>query len=313
MKNLAKKYKFLIIFLVIIILLGAGSFVFLKLDGNKSAGDGAQYVIGISIPDLSDPWQFQMYKDILEEAEKHSNVNIVFNDSASSINKQQQHINNLIIQKADIIIIMPVDPEAIAEKMQMVVKRDIPVIIMQRAVDCDYTSFIFTDNYKIGYAAGEHAKQLLGENGGRILEIQGDPYSYESLQRKAGFNDAIKGTTLKREYVLVGNWLRDVAYQRLLTEDHFFNPSPDLVFAHNDTMGIGAYMAASEKGLRLKIIGVDSLPGRNLGLEALQNGMLTASIENLTGGKEAIQTAMNILNGIDVQKNQEIPIAIITD
>jgi galactofuranose transport system substrate-binding protein len=312
MKKLAKRYKFMIIIAVIIALFVVGFFVVQNRLKENMTGDGAEFIIGVSIPDVSDAWQFQMYKDILKEAEKHSNVNIVFNDAASSIEKQQAHIQNLILQRANIIIVMPIDSDSIVNNVNRAIKRDIPIIVMQRPLDCDYTSFIYTDNYNIGYLAGEYAKKLLGTKGKNILEIQGDPYSYESLERKKGFNDSIKNSALKKEYVLAGYWSRDVVYQRLLAEDLFFDLSPDLVFSHSDTMGIGAYMAAKEKNIDMKIIGVNSLSGRNLGQEAVQNGILTASIENLTGGKQAIETAMNILNDLEVEKHQEIPIRIVT-
>jgi simple sugar transport system substrate-binding protein len=313
MKRFTKQSKILFIAVAAVVLLIAGAFAFRIFDAKSVNDEGLRYIIGISVPDLSDPWQFQMYKDIYEEAGKYENINIVFNDAALSIGKQKQDIDNLVNQKADIIIVMPVDSKAIEEKLQSVVSKNIPVIVMQRPVDCAYAAYIYSDNYKIGQTAGQYAKKLLGAKGGAVLEIQGDPYSYETLQRKAGFNDAIKNSTIKKEYVLAGYWSRDTAYARLFADDIYGKtPAVDLVFAHNDTMGIGAYMAAKVKGLNIKIIGVDSLPGRNLGMEAIQKGMLTASVAYPTGGKQAIASALKILNHEEVQKNQEIPVSIVT-
>ncbi len=76
----------------------------------------------------------------------------------------------------------------------------------------------------------------------------------------------------------------------------------DLVYAHNDPMAIGAYLAAKAKGRdsTIKFIGIDGLPGLDGGRQAVADGKLAATFVYPTGGKEAVEIAVKILQGDSV-------------
>lgn len=77
----------------------------------------------------------------------------------------------------------------------------------------------------------------------------------------------------------------------------------DLVYAHNDPMAIGAYLAAKNANRVDKIffIGIEGLPGAEGGVQAVLNEELSAIILYPTGGKEAIKIANDILSGKKVE------------
>ncbi len=76
----------------------------------------------------------------------------------------------------------------------------------------------------------------------------------------------------------------------------------DLVYAHNDPGAHGAYLAAKAVGRdkEMLFIGIDGLPQE--GQIYVRQGILAASFEYPTGGKEAIDTALRILKGEKVAK-----------
>jgi ribose transport system substrate-binding protein len=76
----------------------------------------------------------------------------------------------------------------------------------------------------------------------------------------------------------------------------------DLVYAHNDPGAHGAYLAAKVSGREktMQFIGIDALPHE--GQMYVHQGLLAASFEYPTGGKEAIATALAILHGKKVEK-----------
>jgi len=81
----------------------------------------------------------------------------------------------------------------------------------------------------------------------------------------------------------------------------------DLVYAHNDPGAHGAYLAAQAAGREKDImfVGIDGLAQE--GQVYVQQGILNASFEYPTGGKEAIETALKILNGQTVEKEITLP------
>jgi ABC-type sugar transport system substrate-binding protein len=78
----------------------------------------------------------------------------------------------------------------------------------------------------------------------------------------------------------------------------------DAVYGHNDPQAHGAYLAAKAEGRgrekTIKFIGIDALPHE--GVMYVKQGVLTATLEYPTGGKEAIDLGMKILKGEEVPK-----------
>ncbi|HOH30709.1 MAG TPA: hypothetical protein PLC40_13610, partial [Candidatus Hydrogenedentes bacterium] len=70
-----------------------------------------------------------------------------------------------------------------------------------------------------------------------------------------------------------------------------------LVYAHNDPGAYGAYLAAKAAGREkdMLFVGIDGLPQE--GLAYVNQGILSATFEYPTGGKEAITYALAILKG----------------
>ena len=62
---------------------------------------------------------------------------------------------------------------------------------------------------------------------------------------------------------------------------------------------------------KIKFIGIDALPGKGKGIEAVSNGHLTASFVYPTGGTTAIKVAWQILNGQPVSKQYALTSALI--
>ena len=58
------------------------------------------------------------------------------------------------------------------------------------------------------------------------------------------------------------------------------HPETDLIFAHNDRMALGAYQVCKQLGLdrRIRVMGVDGLPGNQGGIQLVQDGVLTATL-----------------------------------
>ncbi|AIF52677.1 Periplasmic binding protein domain containing protein [Pelosinus sp. UFO1] len=259
--------------------------------------DQVKFVIGVSQANLIEPWRIIMNEEIREEAAKHSDVRIVFTDAVQNSEKQVRDVGELLQQGIDLLIISPNDSVALTPVVAQAYKK-IPVIVLDRAVEgYDYTLYIGPDNKSIGREAGKYISELLNKTGGNVVEIQG-PSGVPSLQeRSAGFREVIgKYANISIIDTIVADWQRDKAEDKM-TELLDQYPKIDVVFAHSDYMALGAYKAAKKKGLTgIKFVGIDGFSGPNGGLQLVEDGVLQGTFTCLTGGREAIQYALDILN-----------------
>lgn len=272
----------------------------LSLVSCRQDGGGApafEYVIGVSLANLTEPWRINMRDEIMAEASRHGNVRVVFTDAADSSNRQIQDVNTLLASGIDILIISPNDTEALTPVIAIAYHR-IPVILLDRSVvGFDYTLFIGPDNRLIGKQAGQYVAELLGPDGGKVVEIQGRSGSPPVLDRSIGFREV---NADRRNITVVGtivaDWLRDKAEDQLTAWLKKHGPV-DVIFAQNDAMADGARRAAARLGIKgIRVVGIDGLPGPNGGLEMVRSGALSATFTCPTGGKEAVIYAMDILH-----------------
>jgi ribose transport system substrate-binding protein len=85
------------------------------------------------------------------------------------------------------------------------------------------------------------------------------------------------------------------------------NPEIDLVYAHNDPMAHGAYLAARQAGRseQIKFIGIDANPDE--GQRWVRTGELTAAFMCPTPGEKGLEVALDILQGTPAQKRYILP------
>jgi galactofuranose transport system substrate-binding protein len=272
----------------------------LSLVSCRQDGGGApafEYVIGVSLANLTEPWRINMRDEIMAEASRHGNLRVVFTDAADSSNRQIQDVNTLLASGIDLLIISPNDTEALTPVIALAYHR-IPVILLDRSVvGFDYTLFIGPDNRLIGKQAGQYVAELLGPNGGKVVELMGRSGSPPVLDRSIGFREVnADRRTITIVGTIVADWLRDKAEDELTAwlKKH---GRVDVIFAQNDAMADGARRAAAKLGISgIRVVGIDGLPGPSGGIEMVRNGALSATFTCPTGGKEAVIYAMDILH-----------------
>ncbi len=256
-----------------------------------------QYVIGVSIANLTEPWRINMSEEIRAEAARYPNLRVVFMDAADSSARQIQDVKKLMDSGIDLLIISPTDAEALTPVIADVYGH-IPVILLDRAViGYGYTLYIGPDNRLIGKQAGQYVAEMLGARGGKVVEILGRSGSPPTLDRKLGFNEAIARTpNITIVGSIVADWLRDKAEDELAVWLKK-NGRADVIFAQNDAMAYGAWRAAAKLGITgMRFVGIDGLPGPRGGIDLVNSGVLSATFTCPTGGKEALIYAMDILH-----------------
>ncbi|VAX15747.1 Ribose ABC transporter, periplasmic ribose-binding protein RbsB (TC 3.A.1.2.1) [hydrothermal vent metagenome] len=263
-----------------------------------------KYTIGFSQCNSAEPWREAMNKEILNEAAKFPELKIMISDAQQDNSKQVADVENFIVQEVDLLIISPNEAQPLTNIVEKAFDKGIPVIVLDRKVLTEkYTVFIGADNVKIGKAAGEYSAKLL-KGKGNVVEIWGLKGSTPAIERHEGFMQGIADHPgIKIIYEQDGAWLRRKGREIMENALQRFDKI-DLVYGHNDPMAIGAYLAAKNAN-RINntfFIGIDGLPGAEGGAQAVLNGELNATFLYPTGGKKAVQVALDILKGKKVSK-----------
>lgn len=268
--------------------------------------------IGFSQVTTTEPWRVLFNKQMRKAAAQMPDVQLLIADGQDRTEKQVADVQAFIQQKVDVILLAPKESAGLSWVVDEAAAAGIPVIVLDRKVDSEkYTQFIGGDNLAIGRLAGEKALALLGGQGkasGRIVEIWGGMGSTPAHERHKGFADVVKKEAgvhwlLERQD---GDWKQDKAYNIMATALRA-NPQIDLVYAHNDPMAFGAYLAARDVDRHEKIffLGVDAIPSEG-GLW-VQRGFLTATFVYPTPGVTALAQAMKLLKGEPVERHIALP------
>ena len=272
-----------------------------------------KFVIGVS-QCSEDIWRDKL-NDELKMGEYLNDSIIVKLASSNDDNVlQNKQVNQFIDEGVDLLIVSPNQLSAISKSVERAYDKGIPVILYDRKTNSDkYTAFIGCDNYTIGKSMGTFiAQQLQGK--GRIVEIGGLEGSSPALERHRGFMDAIKPYPgLQVVASEEGNWKEEggiQAMKRILKQTQDF----DYVFAHNDCLAWGAYVAARQMRVKrnYKYTGVDGMATEGGGLELVRDGIFEASYLYPTKGDEVIALAMKILKHQPYKRDNYLSTSIIT-
>jgi ribose transport system substrate-binding protein len=259
------------------------------------------WTIGMSQCNLGEPWRVQMNADVKKAADAHPELTVVFKDAQNDALKQRAQIEEFTSTGVDLLIVSPKEAAPLTPPIAAAYRQGIPVIVLDRRVLGDqYTGFIGADNRKIGRSAGRWIAKRLGGKG-KVVELKGLMTSTPGQDRNSGFRDGIRDSQLEIVFEADMKWLEPDARQEMESALARFDRI-DLVYAHNDPGAHGAYLAAKAAGREKTIVfvGIDALPHE--GQAYVRQGILEASFEYPTGGREAIDAALEILNGRRVDK-----------
>ncbi|PID57778.1 sugar ABC transporter substrate-binding protein [candidate division KSB3 bacterium] len=222
-------------------------------------------------------------------------------DGQADAARQISQIETAIRQEPDLLIVAPLQRDSLAKVMGQAIDAGIPTICLERdIIEPNWTTYIRSDNRKIGQVAGQFAVDYLtekyGEPKGSIVEIEGMKGVEGALNRHAGFWDVVaKYPNIKAVHTATANWFQPEAVDRM-TEALNAVEKIDIVYGHNDPMAYGAYLAAKEKGREKEMIfiGVDGL--KDEGQKYVKEGILACTVIYPLCVKEAVEIGTKILN-----------------
>ncbi len=226
-------------------------------------------------------------RDQFELTAKELGADVNVQVANGSAQEQISQIQYFIKKKVDVIVVIAVDGEALAEVVEEAKDEGIRVISYDRLlVNADSDLYISFDNEKVGTLMGEAIASALPD-GGNIFAIYGSPTDNNVAMVQKGFLDAIKGKGLEIVYSnYCGNWLAELAFDAV--EEGLSTTPRNLagVMCGNDDLASQAFRALAENRLAGRVV----LVGQDAELSACQR--IVEGTQTMTVYKPVEQLAM---------------------
>ena len=283
------------------------------------AGGASAETIGYSSPNFDDNFQ-TIIRTAAEEYATSLGHDILIEDAREDVGTQLSQVQNFIASGVDAIMLAPVSTEATPAITEMVRNAGIPIVyINRRPVDVDdlggMSTYVGSDNYVAGTLEGEAACAAVGGQGEAVMLIgflrNEDAQARTNAVKDVLATDACSGITIVAE--------QEAEWQRTKANDVMANwlssgIRPDIVFANNDEMALGAIQALKAAGISMDdviVAGVDATPDA---LKSMEAGELDVTVfQDAAGqGTGGVDAALAMIGGEELGSYTDIPFIAVT-
>ena len=192
-----------------------------------------------------------------------------------NIDEQKAMVEQVLKDKRDIVIFIPVDDVTMIESVKKLNDAKIPVVLASNPLPGSFVTYVGADDYEIGYRQARYLFDKLGGKG-KIVVIEGVQAAPTNRERLRGYKRAFA------EYpgiqVLgsgLGNYQQPDAkrvMQKFLAE----HPQIDAVLSANDGMALGALEALKEANRTSIVVGINGiLPA----VKQIETGAILATVD----------------------------------
>lgn len=277
-------------------------------EGTTAAGENTgNGSIGFSVSTLNNPFFVTLSEGAEAKAEAEG-VDLIVVDAGDDAAKQTSDIEDLISRNISVLIVNPVDSDAVAPAVKDAVSRGIKVISVDRVVNgVDVDCAIASDNVEGARMATEYMVSLIGENA-KTAELEGVSGASATIDRGEGFH-IVADEQLDVVSSQTANFSRS---EGMTVMENMLQADPDIkgVFAHNDEMALGAVEAIGSRDI--VVVGFDATDDA---LAAIQNGRMAATVAQKPDlmGATAVETAIRLVNNETVEKEIPVEVELITE
>ena len=274
-------------------------------EGDANADYEGNGSIGLSVSTLSNPF-FVTLADGAQKKADEAGVKLITVDAGDDAAKQVSDIEDLISKKISVLIVNPVDSDAVAPAVEAAVQKGIKVIAVDRVVNgVEVDCSIASDNVAGAEMATNYLVELVGE-GAEVAELEGITGASATIDRGQGFHNVADA---KLNVVAKQTASFDRA-EGMSVMENILQAQPGIkgVFAHNDEMALGALEAAAGKDI--VIIGFDATDDA---LASIKEGGMAATIAQQPDlmGATAVETAIKLINGETVEKVLPVEVTLV--
>jgi len=230
-------------------------------------GSGKQRFVGVSMP-TKDLERWSMDGDNLENQLKKLGYKVSVQYAQNEVGTQVSQIENLITLGADILIVVPIDGEALTAVLQGAAEKGIKVIAYDRLIkhtpDVDY--YVTFDNSKVGELEGQIIVKGLGLDQGKkgpfnVEIFSGAPDDNNAAYFFSGAMKVLQPYIDKKIIVTpsgqvgwpkygIEQWSNQKAQERMtnILSAFYTSKNVDAVLAPNDAVAYGVISALKGAG-----------------------------------------------------------------
>ena len=253
-----------------------------------------------------------------KEHSQQYDLTVVGIKDEQDVAKQIDYVESIMAQKVDAIVIAPADSKALVPVCKRAMDAGIIVVNIDNKFDAAVLAdknvkipFVGPDNRKGARLAGEYLASKL-KPGDKVAIIEGVPNAFNGIQRKLGFEDAMKAGGMNIISSQSGYWEMAKAepiVSALVTE----HADLKAVLCANDNMALGAVAAIKTAGKTndILVVGFDNISAVQ---RLLKEGKILCTVDQHADklALYGIEYALEMLKGKGTPSDKETPVDLIT-
>ena len=284
----------------------------ITIDGEESSvaasASTAKGTIGLSVSTQNNPF-FVTLAEGAKSAATKAGVDLSVVDAGDDVTKQVSDIEDLVSKGVSVLIVNPVDSDAVTGAVEAAIAKGVKVISVDRAVngveiDCQIAS----DNVLGAELATQYIVDTLGE-GVKVAELVGTNGASAAIDRSAGFHN-VADSKLTVVASQTANFDRT---EGMSVMENMLQANGDIqaVFAANDEMALGAMEAISGAGKDILVVGFDATDDA---LASIKEGRMAGTIAQQPAliGSTAVENAIKLINGESIEKSIPVEVTLVT-
>ena len=282
--------------------------------GEASDSGDKKFVIGVSQGTMNHPFRVAMVDENVKYAEEnYPEFECITTDGQNDSATQVQDVEDLLARGIDLLLISPLTSDALTPVCEKAMEQGIPVVTLDRNVECDVTCFIGAENKPMGVASADKLAEALDKKG-KIVEIQGTAGASATIDRHDGFAEQLEKEYPDMEVIATQycDYLREDAMTFMDDTLQRFGPGEiDAIYCHNDEMALGALeslRAAGREDEGILIVGMD---GTEVAFSEIEEGNMFFTVVYPYCAPEGMQAAYEILEGDGVETRWELDTTIV--
>lgn len=302
--------KLISIFLCLVMMFSfAGCGIVIDGEGGSSTKQSsASGSIGLSVSTQNNPF-FVTLVEGAQKAADEAGVSLTVVDAGDDATKQVSDIEDLVSKNVSVLIVNPVDSDAVTGAVEAAVAKGVKVISVDRVVNgVDIDCQIASDNVAGAELATQYIVDTLGE-GVKTAELIGTSGASAAIDRSQGFHN-IADEKLDIVASQTANFDRT---EGMSVMENMLQGNGDIqaVFAANDEMALGAVEAVTGAKKDVLVVGFDATDDA---MEAIREGRMGATIAQQPDliGSTAVENAIKLIKGETIPKEIPVEVTLIT-
>ena len=267
----------------------------------------------------------EFFQTMAEGAKKHqaahaNGYELIVNGikNETDLAEQVGLVEQMMAQGVQAVVIAPADSKALVPVLRRAQADGVLVINIDNKLDVEtlkearlVAPFVGPDNRAGARAVGEVLAKKL-QAGDEVAILEGVTTAFNSQQRRAGFEDAMKAAGMKVVAVQSGQWEMEKA-NGVAAGILAAHPNVKALLCANDNMALGAAAAVQAAGKtgQVQIVGFDNIAAVK---PLLADGRLLATADQ-HGDQLAvfgIEAALKILKDKTTPADQQTPVDVVT-